>query len=90
METTSIFLGSKGLSQSEANHTANVAKEIAETFGSEIHNMSLFKKTLNDKYGKTAYNHVRVVEGLEEKCLATPRRDAARKRRGSPGAKSRR
>jgi len=69
METTSIFLGSKGLSQSEANHTANVAKEIAEGFGSEIHYMSLFKKTLNDKFGKTPYNHVKVVEGLEEKCL---------------------
>tara|TARA_R110000868_G_scaffold274215_3_gene533439 strand:- start:409 stop:1290 length:882 start_codon:yes stop_codon:yes gene_type:complete len=69
MKTTSIFLGSKGLSQSEANHTANVSKEIAEAIGSEIQEMSLFRKHLNDKYGKTPYNFVKEVDGLEEKCL---------------------
>ena len=69
MKKTSIFLGSKGLSQSEANHTANVAKEIAEDIGSEISGMSLFKKTLHDTFGKSDYNFVSKVEDLETKCM---------------------
>jgi hypothetical protein len=69
MKTTSIFLGSKGLSQSEANHTANIAKEIATTIGGEISGMSLFKKVLHDKFGKVPYNNVVVVSDLQKKCL---------------------
>jgi hypothetical protein len=69
MKLTSIFLGSKGLSQSEANHTANIAKEIAGDIGSEISGMSLFKKTLHDKFGKVPYNTVIVVSDLPTKCL---------------------
>ena len=69
MKTTSIFLGTKGLSQSEANHTANISKEIAETVSGEISGMSLFKKTLNDTFGKTAYNFVKRVDDLKTKCM---------------------
>ena len=69
MEKTSIFLGSKGLSQSEANHTANVAKEIAEGIGHEISHMSLFKKMLHDTFGQTEYNFVKEVDDLETKCM---------------------
>ena len=69
MKLTSIFLGSVGLSQSEANHTANIAKEVAASIGSEISGMSLFKKTLHDKFGKVPYNNVTVVTDLQRKCL---------------------
>jgi len=69
MKLTSIFLGNQGLSQSEANHTANIAKEIADDINNEISGMSLFKKTLHDKFGKVPYNTVSVVGDLPKKCL---------------------
>lgn len=66
MNLTSVFLGPKGLSQSEANHTANIAKEVAQRISDRIASVSLFKETIVKE--KTPYNFVSSEPELEKLC----------------------
>lgn len=47
-----VFFGDKGLSNSEANHQANMTKEIAEGVGREIDSLSSVHETLSYDGGK--------------------------------------
>lgn len=68
MNYNSTYLGTTGLTSSEANYTANIAKELAEKIKSEISQMSLFKKTLFFEGKEKPFNNVVKVNDLEKKC----------------------
>jgi len=71
MKTESVFLGDHGLSSSEANHIANVTKELSINIGREIESVSLFEKTITDKKGTYPYNFINPIPENFEKMFFT-------------------
>jgi hypothetical protein len=69
LSINSVFLGQKGLSQSEANHTANVAKELATRINNDISSMSLFKERITINGETKDYNRVITIDYFEEKLI---------------------
>lgn len=63
------YLGTKGLTSSEANYTANIVKELCEKTAQEIKQMTLFKGVIHFQGKENDYNKVYKVDNLQEKCM---------------------
>lgn len=68
MEFTFSYLGDKGLSSSKAAHLKNVAKEMADVYGSQLQNASLFTEVMILKGENLALDRQTAIPNLTEFC----------------------
>jgi hypothetical protein len=68
MEFTFSYLGDKGLSSSKAAHLKNVAKEMADVYGSQLQNASLFTEVMILKGENLALDRQAAIPNLTEFC----------------------